>query len=75
MLFNMIGPIIDAARAGIGIAMAPLNEVEDDLVAGRLVRVLPEWEQVLPAYHLYYPNRRNASPAFRLMVDALRWRA
>ena len=75
MLFNMIGPIIDAARAGIGIAMVPLNEVEDDLVAGRLVRALPEWEQVLPAYHLYYPNRRNASPAFRLMVDALRWRA
>jgi hypothetical protein len=26
------------------------------------------------SYHLYYPSRRHASPAFALVVDALRYR-
>jgi hypothetical protein len=26
-------------------------------------------------YHLYYPSRRQSSPAFALLVDALRYRS
>lgn len=74
MQCNMIGPVIDAARAGIGLANVPLNDVEADIAAGRLVRLLSGWQHILPGYHLYYPNRRNASPAFRLMVEALKYR-
>lgn len=75
LVFDMITPIIDAALAGIGLANIPLDEAEPHLAAGRLVRVLPEWQQTLPGYHLYYPNRRNSSPAFMLLVEALRYRA
>jgi hypothetical protein len=28
-----------------------------------------------PGYHLYYPSRRQSSPAFVLLVDALRYRS
>lgn len=41
---------------------------------GQLVRVLGEWCQPFAGYHLYYPSRRQVSPAFRLLIDRLRWR-
>jgi hypothetical protein len=28
-----------------------------------------------PGYHLFYPHRRQSSPAFALLVDALRYRS
>jgi hypothetical protein len=37
--------------------------------------VLTEWCPYFQGYHLYYPNRRQASPAFALLVEALRYRA
>ena len=73
MVFNALDPIHDAARAGIGIANLPMDMVEQDLAAGTLVRVLDDWSEDLPAYHLYYPHRRHASAAFQLVVSALRW--
>jgi DNA-binding transcriptional LysR family regulator len=73
MMSTMIGPVLDGALAGIGIASIPQDDAAVHLNNERLTRVLPEWEQSLPGYHLYYPNRRNASPAFRLMLDALRY--
>lgn len=73
LVFDMITSVLDAALAGIGLANLPLDDVEDHLAGGRLVRVLPDWQQVLPAYHLYYPNRRNPSPAFTLLAQALRY--
>ena len=41
---------------------------------GRLVRVLEDWCDPFPGYHLYYPSRRHASPAFALLVETLRYR-
>jgi DNA-binding transcriptional LysR family regulator len=64
-----------AARAGVGIAYVPDDMVRDDLEAGRLVRVLADWCPPFPGYHLYYPSRRQPSPAFAVLVDALRYRA
>ena len=72
MMCSMIGPLLDAALSGLGLVNLPLDEVTDHLANGHLVRVLPEWEQMLPGYHLYYPSRRNATPAFKLLVAALR---
>ena len=40
----------------------------------RLERVLEDWCPPFPGYHLYYPSRRQSSPAFALVVDALRHR-
>ena len=41
---------------------------------GRLVRVLGDWCAPFPGYHLYYPSRRQLSPAFAMLVEALRYR-
>lgn len=67
-IFNTIDCILDADVAGLGLACLPFN-----LENGRLVRVLGEWTPP-PACHLYYPSRRHASAAFRLSVEALRYR-
>ena len=42
--------------------------------AGNVIRVLADWCPPFPGYHLYYPSRRQATPAFRVLVDALRYR-
>jgi hypothetical protein len=39
------------------------------------MRVLADWCQPFAGYHLYYPSRRQPTPAFALLVDALRYRA
>jgi DNA-binding transcriptional LysR family regulator len=41
---------------------------------GRLVRVLEDWCEPLPGYHLYYPSRKQHTPAFSLLLDRLRYR-
>ena len=40
----------------------------------RLVRVLADWCPKFSGYHLCYPGRRQTTPAFRVLVDALRYR-
>ena len=42
---------------------------------GRLLQVLAEWTPPLPGYHLYYASRRQTSSAFRLLINAVRYRA
>lgn len=74
VIFNTLEMMHGAALAGLGLAMLPRDIVADDLAAGRLNQVLAKETPPLPGYHLYYPNRRHASPAFRLLVDALRYR-
>jgi DNA-binding transcriptional LysR family regulator len=64
-----------AALDGSGIAYLPEDSVGADLDAGRLTRVLGDWSPPFPGYHLYYPSRRQQSPAFALLVEALRYRA
>lgn len=75
LAFNSIDPIRDAALDGLGLAFLPLDQVRQDIEQGRLVRLLDRWSSVLPGYHLYYPNRRFSSPAFKLLVNAIRYRA
>lgn len=40
---NTAEAVVAAARAGLGIALLPLYACGDDLAAGRLQRLLPEW--------------------------------
>jgi DNA-binding transcriptional LysR family regulator len=74
LVFNNASMIIKAACAGFGLAHLPEDELLDELAAGRLVRVLEDWCPPFSGYHLYYPSRRQPSPAFALLVEALRWR-
>jgi len=73
LAFNAISLILNTALAGLGLAYLPEDVVQDHVAAGRLVRVLADWSQVVSGYHLYYPNRQP-SPAFALLVEALRYR-
>ena len=66
--------MLDAALAGCGLAYVPEDDASRYLAAGRLVRVLEDWCPSYPGYYLYYPNRRDPTPALRLLVEALRYR-
>jgi len=72
LVFNNITLRLNAALAGLGLAFLPEDLVQADISAGRLVRVLADWCPPFAGYHLYYPSRRQSSPAFALLVAALR---
>lgn len=71
---NDIVVIRNAALHGLGIAFMPEDVAQLHLDTGDLVRVLADWTPPFPGYHLYYPSRRQQSPAFALLVEALRYR-
>lgn len=63
-----------AALDGLGVAYLPDDMVQDDLTKKRLVRVLEDWCEPFPGYHLYYPSSRQHAPAFAVVLEALRFR-
>lgn len=75
LVFNTVYRMRDAALAGMGLTYLPVDMIEDHVREGRLVSVLEDWCPSLPGYHLYYLTRRQPSPAFALLVNALRYRA
>jgi DNA-binding transcriptional LysR family regulator len=72
LIFNTTPPIVDAALGGMGIAFLPEDEVLQHLREGHLIRLLEDWCPPFPGYYLYYPSRRQPSPAFTLVLEALR---
>ncbi|WP_199100503.1 LysR family transcriptional regulator [Dyella sp. ASV21] len=74
LAFNNIRQIREAALDGFGLAYLPEDMVKADITARRLKRLLSDWCPPFPGYHLYYPSRRQHSPAFSLLLDALRYR-
>lgn len=72
VVFNTPHHIVQAALEGLGVAFLPEEEFAPYIDEGRLLRVLKDWCPPFPGYHIYYPSRRQPSPAFRLVVDALR---
>ena len=74
LVFNTIALRLDAALTGLGLAYLPEDQVHPHLTAGRLVRVLEDWCPPFAGYHLYYPSHRQHTPAFALLIEALRWR-
>lgn len=73
LIFNSIDLILASCLDGLGLGFLPRDQVQRHLDNGELVSVLADWIAPLPGYHLYYPSRR-ASPAFKLLVEALRHR-
>jgi DNA-binding transcriptional LysR family regulator len=74
LVFNGVTQMLNAALAGFGLAYVPEDLAQPHLAEGSLERVLEDWCPPWSGYHLYYPSRRQSSPAFALMVDALRYR-
>ncbi len=73
LTFNHVPMILRAAVDGHGLACMPDDRVHDLIAEGKLVRLLGEWCPPFGGYHLYYPSRRQQSPAFALFVQALRY--
>jgi DNA-binding transcriptional LysR family regulator len=73
-VFNSTALRLNAVLAGFGLAYLPEDRVQSLLAEGKLIRVLEDWCAPFPGYHLYYPSRRQPTPAFALLVDALRRR-
>ena len=57
--------------AGSGIGYLPLWLAQDDLTAGRLVRLLPDWQLRSITLHAAYPDRRHLSAKIRSFIDFL----
>lgn len=71
---NSLPLMRQAALDGLGLAYMPEDFVAEPLRSGALVRVLEDWCPLMPGYHLYYTSRRQPSPAFALVIEALRYK-
>jgi DNA-binding transcriptional LysR family regulator len=60
-----------AALSGSGILFQPHFIVGDDIEAGRLVRVLPDWQSAELGVYAVYPSRKHLSAKVRTFVDFL----
>ncbi|MBY5645903.1 LysR family transcriptional regulator [Rhizobium leguminosarum] len=74
LAFNHAGMARTAALAGTGLAYLLEDFAKNEIQKGRLVSVLDDWSPAFSGYHLYYPSRRQMSPALGLLVEALRYR-
>ena len=74
LAFNTIHLALDTALSGLGLAYLPEDLVRGHIAKGRLVSVLSDWSTPMSGYHLYYPSRRQQTPAFSLLVETLRYR-
>jgi DNA-binding transcriptional LysR family regulator len=74
LAFSSSSHILSAALVGSGLACIPEDLVTPHLESGALVRVLEDWMPTFDGYHLYYPSRRQTSPAFTRLIEALRYR-
>jgi len=72
--FNGLGMMLKAVLSGAGLAYLPEAEVQAHIDSGALVLLLQDWTPFYPGYHLYYPSRRQHTPAFSLLLEALRYR-
>src|SRR5437667_7664937 len=66
LVFNNSALRLSAALAGLGLACMPEDVVRPHIAGKRLIRVLDDWCPPFSGYHLYYPSRRQPTPAFAL---------
>jgi len=74
LVVNTIDLRLKAVLAGLGLACLPEEQVSGLLACGELIRVLVDWCPPFSGFHLYYPSRRQPTPAFVLLLEALRYR-
>jgi DNA-binding transcriptional LysR family regulator len=74
LILNDIGLIVDAAVSGHGVAFALEDHFSAQLADGKLVRILADWCEPFDGHYLYYSGRRQQSPAFDLILEALRYK-
>ena len=61
----------EAAHAGIGVVQLPIMMVWEDLAAGSLVDLLPDWRPPAGIIHATFASRRGLLPSVRALLDFL----
>jgi DNA-binding transcriptional LysR family regulator len=74
LIFNTMSLALRAVLDGLGLGYCLDDMAAEAIADGRLIRVLEDWCEPFPGYHIYYPSRRLLSPALRILIDALRFR-
>lgn len=74
LIVNDMDLMVSGALGGVGLGIVMEDQVTAHVAEGRLIRVLEDWSPPFPGYHLYYPSRRQPTPAFTALIDALRYR-
>jgi DNA-binding transcriptional LysR family regulator len=74
LIFNTMSLALRAVLDGLGLGYCLDDMAAEAIADGRLIRVLEDWCEPFPGYHIYYPSRCQLSPALRLLIDALRFR-
>lgn len=69
LMVNEVDAVLLAAKAGRGLARALSYQVADDLAAGTLVRLLPEYEPAPLPVQLVVPSARHMAPRLRAFLD------
>ncbi len=75
LAFNSSKLVVEAALAGSGLAFLLEDRLKPHLKSGKLIRVLADWCPPFPGYFLYYPSRRQLTPAFSELIRSLRRRS
>ncbi|MEJ5046166.1 LysR substrate-binding domain-containing protein [Pantoea nemavictus] len=64
--------ILQAARAGVGIAFLHEGTVREDVERGDLIEILAGFTAVEEGFWLYYPIRKYLSAPLRHFIDWLK---
>lgn len=64
--------IVMGAIQGVGLAYILQSRVSRHLARGELEQVLIDWCEPAQGFFLYFPGRRQLSPALRALIDFLR---
>jgi len=74
LVFNDVELLVAAAVQGHGLVHLVEDRAAPLLASGALEPVLEDWCEPFDGYYLYYPSRRQPSPAFSLLLEALRFK-
>jgi DNA-binding transcriptional LysR family regulator len=66
-----IAVLREATLAGVGVVQLPTVMICEDIRAGRLVHVLPQWQPRSGIVHAVFPSRRGLLPSVRALLDFL----
>lgn len=70
--FDQFALLIEAAVAGLGVALAPRYLIEGELAAGRLAEIRAEPMPTEPAYYVVLPDEKLADPLCLAFLDWIR---
>src|SRR5215469_15661376 len=71
LITDDIAVLREATLAGVGVAQLPTVMIWEDIRAGRLVHVLPQWQPRSGIVHAVFPSRRGLLPSVRALLDFL----